>query len=57
MRAPTTRDDRDFGRIGVGLSSGPEASFRTHDIQGLDAAEPDDLATIEIPLATKASTS
>lgn len=46
--AVTARYDRDLGRIVISLSSGLEISFRPQDAQGLEAAEPEDLATIEV---------
>jgi hypothetical protein len=46
--AVAARHDPDLGRIVVSLSTGLDVSFRPQDAQGLENAEPDQLATIEV---------
>ena len=50
-RTPTAvaaRYDRRIGRVVVNLSTGLEIAFRPHDVQGLEHAKPEHLASIEI---------
>jgi hypothetical protein len=50
-RGPTAvaaRYNPQLGRIVVSLSTGLDVSFRPQDAQGLENAEPDQLATIEV---------
>ncbi len=46
--AVAARYDRRIGRIVIRLSSGLEVAFSPHDAQGLEAAKPADLDTVEI---------
>ena len=46
--AVSARYDRRIGRVVIRLSSGLEVAFSPHDAQGLEAAKPADLDTVEI---------
>jgi hypothetical protein len=46
--AVTARYDRRVGRVVIALSTGLEIGFKPHDVQGLEAARPAQLAEIEI---------
>lgn len=46
--AISARYDRRIARVVIRLSSGLEVAFSPHDVQGLEAAKPADLDTIEI---------
>src|SRR3974390_655375 len=46
--AGSARYDRRIGRVVIRLSSGLEVAFSPHDAQGLEAAKPADLDTVEI---------
>lgn len=46
--AVAARYDPDLGRIVISLSSGLDISFRPEDAQGLETAQREDLASIEV---------
>ncbi len=55
--AIATRYDRRIGRLASDLSSGLSISFKPHDAEGLEEAEPEQLYNIEISPSGRVCTS